>query len=131
MILIDSSAWIEFLRDTGSPACDRVDGLLAEEFATCGPIRMEVLAGARDEAHLRGLEGLLARAATIDTVPADFDAAATWYRRCRRGGDTVRRMVDCLIAAHAIRNDLPLLHADRDFDALARHTPLRLDRVAG
>lgn len=129
MILVDTSAWIEFLRDTGSPVCERVDALLAGDLATCGPIRMEVLAGARDEAQLRSLQGLLARATSIDTVPADFDAAASWYRHCRQGGETVRRMVDCLIAAHAIRSAIPLLHADRDFDALARHTPLRVDDV--
>jgi predicted nucleic acid-binding protein len=127
VILVDTSAWIEFLRDTGSPVCERVDALLAADLATCGPVRMEVLAGARDEAHLRALQGLLARATNIDTVPADFDAAASWYRRCRQGGETVRRMVDCLIAAHAIRLEVPLLHADRDFEALVRHTPLRAD----
>lgn len=64
-------------------------------------------------------------------MPADFEAAASWYRRCRHGGDTIRRMVDCLIAAHAIRSGLPLLHADRDFEALARHTPLVVDDLAG
>ena len=50
----------------------------------------------------------------------------TWYRTCRRNGDTVRKLVDCLIAAVAIRADVELLHADADFEALARHTPLRL-----
>src|SRR6202020_2232109 len=62
MILIDTSAWVEFLRDTGSPVCLRVDELLGEEIATCHPVRMEVLAGARDEQHLEGFRGVLARA---------------------------------------------------------------------
>lgn len=131
MVLIDTSAWVEFLRDTGSSTCVRVDALLADEFVTCGPVRMEVLAGARSESHLREIQGLLARGAVIETVPGDFDAAASWYRRCRQGGDTVRRMIDCLIAAHAIREAIPVLHADRDFDALARHTPLRIDEAPG
>ena len=55
MILIDTSAWVEFLRDTDSPACRRVEVVLAEEIAVCDPIRMEVLAGARDEQHLGSL----------------------------------------------------------------------------
>jgi len=38
VILIDTSAWIEFLRDTGSAVCARVDDLLDGEFATCDPI---------------------------------------------------------------------------------------------
>ena len=45
MILVDTSAWIEFLRDTGSAVCTRVDELLAADLAVCDPIRMEVLAG--------------------------------------------------------------------------------------
>lgn len=127
MILVDTSAWIEFLRDTGSPTCVRLDELLAGEIATCHPVRMEVLAGARDERHLRDLRGLLARATTIETLPTDYEDAAMLFRSCRRRGETVRRLIDCLIAAHAIRNRLPLLHADADFDVLARHTGLRLD----
>jgi predicted nucleic acid-binding protein len=127
MILIDTSAWVEFLRDTGSPACVRVDGLLAEEIAACHPIRMELLAGARDEGHLRDLRGLLARATTLETLPTDYEEAAGLYRLCRREGETVRTLIDCLIAAHAIRVDIPLLHADTDFDVLARHTRLTID----
>ena len=53
MILVDTSAWVEFLRDTGSPVCTRVDELLGGEIATCDPIRMEVLAGARNAAATR------------------------------------------------------------------------------
>ncbi len=129
MILIDTSAWIEFLRDTGSPSCLRVDELLAEEIATCYPVRMELLVGARDEQHLQSLRGLLARATTLETLPTDYDDAASLYRTCRRCGETVRKLVDCLIAAHAIRARLPLLHADADFDVLARHTGLTVDRA--
>jgi len=126
MILVDTSAWIEFLRDTGTPVCQRVDDLLAGELATCDPIRMEVLAGARDDAHLDDLRRLLARAALLVTVPADYEIAAALYRTCRRRGETVRRLTDCLIAAHAVRTGLTLLHADRDFEVLARHTALQV-----
>ena len=37
--LIDTSAWIEFLRDIGSGVCERVDALLEHEFGVCDPIR--------------------------------------------------------------------------------------------
>ncbi len=49
MILIDTSAWIEFLRDTASPTCERVEEVLATDIAVADPIRMKVLAGARSE----------------------------------------------------------------------------------
>jgi len=128
MILVDSSAWIEFLRDTGSGVCERVTAVLAEDVAICDPIRMEILAGARDEQHLAALRGLLARASVVPTGAVDYEDAAALYRTCRRRGETARRLIDCLIAAVAIRSDLALLHADSDFDVLARHTRLRLDR---
>lgn len=129
MILIDTSAWVEFLRDTGSAVCERVDALLDGEIATCHPIRMEVLAGARDEQHLRALRGLLARGTLIPTEPVDYEEAAALYRACRRDGETVRRLIDCLIAAAAIRAAVPILHLDSDFEVLARHTPLRVEQV--
>ena len=126
MILIDTSAWIEFLRDTGSPTCRRVDELLGEPIATCDPVRMEVLAGARDESHLTSLRRLLARTTLLPTTSSHFEQAASLYRRARVQGVTVRRLTDCLIAAVALDNDVAVLHADRDFDALARVTPLRI-----
>ena len=127
MILIDTSAWIEFLRDTGSPVCQRVDDLLTTEIATCDVVRMEVLAGARDEQHLQQLRRLLARASTLPTEPVDYDAAAALYRTCRQRGHTVRKLIDCLIAAVAIRGNVPVLHRDADFDILAQHTDLQVD----
>ena len=126
MILIDTSAWIEFLRDTGSPVCQLVDESLDQEFAVCDPIRMEILAGARDEQHLLQLRKLLARAIAIETKPSDFESAAALYRRCRRRGETVRKLIDCLIAATAIRAGIPLVHTDADFDVLERHTQLQI-----
>jgi predicted nucleic acid-binding protein len=127
VILVDTSAWIEFLRDTGSPVCQRVDDLLATEIATCDVVRMEVLAGARDEQHLQQLRRLLARASTLPTEPVDYDAAAALYRNCRQRGHTVPKLIDCLIAAVAIRGNVPVLHRDADFDILAQHTPLQAD----
>ena len=126
VILVDTSAWVEFLRDTGSVVCDLVEELLAADIAVCEPVRMEVLAGARDETHLFDLRRLLARAAVIPTQTTDYEDAAALYRRCRREGETVRKLMDCLIAAIAIRAGVPILHNDADFDALARHTELRI-----
>lgn len=126
MILIDTSAWVEYLRDTGSAVCERVDDLLDDEIATCDPILMEVLAGARDESHLTDLRRLLARAAVVAVEPPDYEAAAALHRGCRRQGETVRKLIDCLIAAIAIRVVTPVLHADGDFDVLARHSALRV-----
>lgn len=126
MILIDTSAWIEFLRDTGSDVCNSVDELLEQDIAISDAIQMDLLAGARDESHLQNLRSLLARAALISTLATDYEDAAALYRRCRRRGETVRKLMDCLKASTAIREGLPILHNDADFDVLARHTALRI-----
>ena len=125
MIFIDTSAWIEFLRDTGTPVCNAVDDLLGGDIAICDVIAMEILSGARDERDLTQLRGLLARATVIPITAIDYDEAAALYRRCRRNGETVRKLIDCLIAAVTIRADAVLLHAEGDFNALARHTELK------
>ena len=124
MIIIDTSAWVEFLRDTGSKVCNTVDDLLSGDLAICDAISMEVLAGARDEQHLAQLRGLRARAALVPITAQDYDQAAALYRTCRRNGETIRKLIDCLIGAVAIRSNAPVLHADADFAALARRTPL-------
>jgi len=130
MILVDTSAWIEFLRDTGSPACVAVDQLLDADIAICDAISMEVLAGARHERHLSQLRGLLARATLLPTTPADYDSAAALYRTCRSNGTTVRKLIDCLIGAVAIAADAEVLHADADFNGLAAHASLRVHSAA-
>ena len=126
MILIDTSAWVEFLRDTGSLTCDRVEALLDSEIAICDAVRMEVLAGARDERHLHDLRRMLARATVLPTGPVHYEDAAALFRLCRREGETVRKLIDCLIGAVAIHADVAVLHSDADFDALARHTDLKI-----
>ena len=88
---------------------------------------MEVLAGARDDSHLRKLRRLVLGCQMIPVRGlSDYEEAAATYRTCRRAGLTIRRLVDCLIAVVAINADAALLHADADFDLIARHTSLRL-----
>ena len=125
-MLVDTSAWVEFLRDTGSPVCTAVEALLGGQIVVCDPIRMEVQAGARDAEHLGSLRRLLARARVIPTGPDHYDQGAALYRTCRLKGETPRRLLDCLIAAVAIGARVPLLHADADFELLARHTELQV-----
>ena len=125
VILIDTSAWVEFLRATDTSADQSVQAALVGDIATCDPVRMELLAGAHSDRNVGDLRRLLSRAVHLPTHPSDYDDAALLYRRARASGFTVRRLVDCLIAVIAIRHDVPVLHADRDFTALAECSTLR------
>ncbi len=129
MILVDSSAWVEFLRATGSSSHLRLRTALRDglELACTDVVLMEILAGARDDDDRDRLRRLLFGLEFFAVEgPADYESAATLYRLCRRGGETPRKLSDCLIAAVAIRNDAELLCADADFLTIARHAPLRL-----
>jgi len=129
VILADSSAWVEYLRDTGSAVSERMRALVVPvgRLAVTEPVVMEILAGARNDAEWSTLRRLLYRCELVPLAGLeDFEAAARVYRVCRGAGQSVRRLPDCLIAAVAIRAGLDVLHRDRDFEAIARHTDLRV-----
>lgn len=133
MIVADTSAWIELVRDTDHPVAQALEELLRtepEHVLVTEVIAMEVLAGAPSERHVSLLRSdLLAQRLLPLAGLADYERAATLYRVCRRSGETIRRMTDCLIAVPAIRAGAAVLHKDRDFDAIARHSDLRVYRV--
>lgn len=83
---------------------------------------MELLAGARSEPDIRDLRRLLDRATLVPLESRHYEDAARLSRVCRRHGETVRHLVDCLIGACAISAAVPVLHCDADFDVLERHT---------
>ena len=133
MILVDTSAWVEFDRATDSPVDRRLTELIATEqdIAVTEPVIMEVVAGARDarrEAALRRLLGSF-RLLRFDAA-ADFDAAAAIHAACRRVGVTPRGMIDCMIASVAHRNTATLLACDADLERVAHVMGVPLDRVS-
>lgn len=133
MILIDTSAWIEYFRATGSAAATEVRRLLSEEadqVAMCEPVAMEILSGASDDNTYAKLERLVngLPSLTIDGS-IDFRVAAQTYRGACRAGQTIRSINDCLIAAVAIRHDVRIVHRDNDFDVIAAMTSLAVTSV--
>jgi predicted nucleic acid-binding protein len=126
--LIDTSAWIEFFRATGSAAAVEVRRLLAEEadqVAVCEPVAMEILSGVTDDDTYAKLERLVNGLPSLSIDSSiDFRTAAQINRRVRRAGRTIRSINDCVIAAIAIRHDARIIHQDRDFDAIAGMTNL-------
>jgi len=128
MMLVDTSVWIELLNGRlGS----RVPEQELLNFVTCGPVVQEVLQGLRNEPASDAFrEAFLALPVLSDPLPsASFLSAAEIYRLGRAKGYTIRSSTDCLIAAIAIDNRMPVWHKDRDFEAIARYTSLRTTRL--
>lgn len=114
-VLVDTSAWVEFLNGTHSPEARSLDRLLAgeDDVATCGLVVAEVFQGIRSER--RELEAFFRKMTFLE--PAGIDTylkAADLHRSLRRRGVTVRSTIDCLLAVLAAENGCDLLFRDRD-----------------
>jgi hypothetical protein len=126
MILIDTSVWIEVFRRQRPLDLEAVVDL--GEVVTCPPIVQEVLQGMREAGAFQLARRSLLAFPIVES-PMTIEVwleAAQLYRTARAAGTTIRSSTDCLIATCAIRHDLQVLHRDRDFDQLARVTPLRV-----
>lgn len=133
MILADTSAWVEYDRATGSRVDERMAALVGEPrtLAVTEPVMMEILAGARDDRREADLRRLLDRFRLLRFDPgADFDGAVRIYRSFRQAGVTPRGLLDCLIAAVAIRHRAALLTADQDLARIATVMDLQLDSAS-
>lgn len=132
MILVDTSAWIDYLRAKDSRAALELTSLI-EKGADLGitePVVMELLAGADTPHRAELLEKLTNGLPLLSIDPRlDFRQASAIFLAVRRRGRTVRSLVDCLIAAVALRNDVAVLHKDADYSAIADCVPLRVHPV--
>jgi len=120
MRLVDSSAWVEFLRKKGDPSVKQaVARLIQAELAayTC-PIRFELLSGVRpgEEADL---ERAFAFSHHLPFEPEDWREAALLERQLRAKGLAVPRN-DLFVATVAIRASLVVLCRDSHFDTVRR-----------
>jgi predicted nucleic acid-binding protein len=130
VILVDTSAWVEYDRATASTVDRRLTELISSDagLAVTEPVVMEVVAGARSDQREQDLRRLLRRFDLVrfDAV-VDFDSAARIYRACRRVGVTPRGMIDCMIASVAQRANIAVLAHDVDFARLARVVGVEMD----
>jgi predicted nucleic acid-binding protein len=128
LIVADSSAWIEFFNATGSWQGLRLQASLRAEWVIVGDLVLcEVLRGFREEGQALRAQAAMQKCELRRMV--DFDVARDASSHCRylRGrGFTIRKTIDLLIATFCLRSDLPLLHADRDFDVMHRELGLRV-----
>jgi predicted nucleic acid-binding protein len=130
VILVDTSAWIDHLRAAETPVARRLRTLIENDadLATTEPIVMKLLAGADTPLRIDAIERLTNGLPVLGVEPRlDFRQAAAVFLAVRRSGRTVRSLVDCIIAAVALRTDVAILHKDADFDAIAACLPLRVE----
>jgi hypothetical protein len=126
-MMVDTSAWVEYLKATGT-FCDlHLQQALMRGTALLLPAvaLQEVLQGARSPNHYMALQRELDQIAVFH--PTDVHElhrqAGLLYARCRWQGVTVRSPMDCVVAACAIEAEMPLLARDSDFSEICRIEP--------
>ena len=126
MIVVDSSVWIDYFRNTATAEVERLDALLGSEPVAIGDIILpEVLQGFDSDRAFDQTRRLLERLELIEIVGRETAIQAVQnFRALRARGVTVRKTIDTLIATRCIRDGLPLLYSDRDFDPFVEHLGL-------
>lgn len=117
MILVDSSVWVDHLRETVTPPVAYLRSLISDEELLVGDLILcEVLQGLRTDAEARLVEDALREFEVVPLVDAELAVkAAANYRFLRRRGITVRKTIDLIIGTYCIERGHTLLHSDRDF----------------
>ena len=128
MVIIDTSVWVDYLRDVRTPECEWLDVEMGRQrLGLTDLILCEVLQGVRLERQFASIRAQLLRFEVFSTGGRDLAIqAAQNFRRLRTQGHTVRRTIDCLIATFCLVNDHTLLHTDRDYDPFEQSLGLRV-----
>lgn len=127
-LLVDTSVWSLALR-RDRPSGREVDalrgGIERGEVVLTGIILQEILQGFPSAERTRRLADHLAPFPLLALHRGDYVYAAEIRNKCRAKGVAIST-VDAQIAAAAINHRCALLTADADFQAVARHFPLRI-----
>ena len=120
-VLVDTSAWVDFLNGFPSPAADALAELLQgdDDVCTCGIVVAEVFQGLSRASGREAIRRSFEDMTFLEPhgTPLYFRAAALYRGLCERG-KTVRSTIDCIIAAIAEDGGCDLLARDRDMDAI-------------
>ena len=131
MVLVDTTVWIDFFGDRPEPHVAALQKLIEDDadLCMCGVILAEVLQGIRGDADYRRTKAYFESLILMPMRRGTYEKSAELYRYLLAKGVTIRKPIDCMIAAVAIEHDLPLLHNDRDFDQIAKHSKLKAVKV--
>ena len=128
MILVDTSVWIDFLSGTNSRHRRLLHKLIEDDsdLALSGIIVTEILQGIKEEKDFKAVQATLLEFPLYQPEgTGTYLKAADIYRQCRKQGKTVRKTIDCIIAAICLENNLTILHKDSDFTRIAACFPLK------
>jgi predicted nucleic acid-binding protein len=129
LVLIDTSAWIDFFHTSKSPCSTVVDALLREDLAcTTGLIKAEILPSARNRKEYNLLRDSLA------ALPHLADPADLWDRVTENQGKLKQKGIngvsipDLIVAVTAMAHEVTVYSKDRHFKQMEQFLGLKLFR---
>ena len=127
MILVDTSAWIDFFNGRDTPWTFALAVASREGTVVVGDLVLaELLQGFRSDRQFQEARRVLSLFRSVDLCGrAVAESAAENYRALRRRGVTVRGTIDVIIATWCIENNAEIIHNDRDLRLMEDHLGLR------
>ena len=128
MILVDTSVWINVLRDRTGDVVEAFQKKTHGETSVLSRFtQLELLQGAKSDKDWKQLDEYLSSQFYLEATEKTWIDAARIFFELRRKGITVRSSIDCCIAQVALEHDALLLHKDADFERIASIRPLRFE----
>lgn len=131
MLLVDTTVWIDFFAGKTTPQVSVLELMISEseDICVCGIVLTEVLQGIRDDGRYRKTKAHFDNFVFLTMTRAAFVRSAEMYRSLRKKGITVRKPLDCMIAAVALAHNVQILHNDRDFDPIEKRFGLKVVKI--
>ena len=127
MIMVDTTVWIDFFNNNLTTQVEKLKDSLknSKDICICGVILAEILQGIRSDKQYLKTKSYLKNLIFLPMDYSTFIKSAEIFRYLRKRGITIRKPIDCMIAAISVENNVPLLHNDRDFDHIELYKGFR------
>lgn len=128
MILVDTSVWIDFFANNQKPHVLTLIEIIEKkiDICLCGVILTEILQGLKNEKEYLKIQESFESFVFLNMSKSTFILAANIFRDLRKRGITIRKTIDCVIAATSIEHNIVLLHNDRDFEPIEKYCGLNV-----
>ncbi len=128
MVLVDTTVWIDFFSGQSFPHVRIFENLILNRgnICICGVITTEILQGIKNDNEFKKIQDLLKNLIFLPASYHTYLYSAQIYRELRKKGITIRKTIDCIIAAIAIEHNIQLLHNDKDFVSIERYFSLQV-----
>lgn len=129
MVIVDTSVWIDYFNGRYNKFTEKLADLEKKKYDifTTGIIITEILSGIRSSKDYKIIKEKLLQLSYVNLIyPSTYIESALIFKKGKKTGITIRKIIDCLIAQLAIENGLLLLHHDKDFDRIATFSKLKI-----